>query len=261
MGVGAVDVTGTVRTYGHGRRANGASVREPDQHTAGRVALGRAQAARADHDLTERFVGVTDTTQTGLTDRPTAATDHEIDATIVRAAARGDHAAFAHIVAHYEPRVRALAFHLLGDAERTHDAVQDAFLDAYRGLPSFRGDAAFGTWLHRVAYNAALRRLRRPVLAEVPITDDEVERDVAAVVGDDELGLRDAVRAALAALPPEQRLTLLLIDREGYDYREVARITDVAPGTVCSRLHRARAALKDALRAAGLVMPSPTKEP
>jgi RNA polymerase sigma-70 factor, ECF subfamily len=246
MGVGAVDVAGTVRPYGRGRRANGASVGQPDGQTAGRVALGRARAAPGEDDQPAHPIGAAETS--------------EIDAAVVRAAARGDHKAFARIVTQYEPRVRALAFHLLGDTERTHDVVQDAFLDAYRGLPSFRGDAAFGTWLHRVTYNAALRRLRRPVVAEVPIVDHETGREDAAAGGDDELELHDALRTALAALPPEQRLTLLLIDRDGYDYREVAGITDVAPGTVCSRLHRARAAVKDALRAGGLVISRPTKE-
>jgi len=184
----------------------------------------------------------------------------EIDAAAVRSATRGDRAAFARIVTHYEPRIRALAFHVLGDTERTRDAVQDAFLDAYRGLPSFRGDAAFGTWLHRVAYNAALRQLRRPAGPDLRGDVDELECCDPAVALDDELGLRDAVRAALAALSPEQRVTLLLIDRDGYDYRDVAKITEVGPGTVCSRLHRARAALKEALLAAGVVAMTEKKE-
>jgi len=239
MGVGAVDVAGTVRLNGRVRQSNEANVTGSDRQAAGHVVLGQVRPG------------------SGPVARVTA---QEIDGATVRAAASGDHRAFARIVAHYEPRVRALAFHLLGDAERTHDAVQETFLDAYRGLSTFRGQAAFGTWLHRVAYNAALRQLRRPGPAEAPVAFEEGEDDVAGDEPDEELALRDAVRAALAELPPEQRLTVLLIDRDGYDYREVARIMDCPAGTVCSRLHRAHAALRAGLAAAGAVGSHEAKE-
>ena len=179
----------------------------------------------------------------------------DVPESVVRAAMSRDHAAFAEIVTHYEPRLRALIYHLVLDAELTHDVLQETYLRAYRALPSFRQDAKLGTWLHRVACTAALEQLRRRARrreapARTALDDGSPEAlGTASSISDlgGDLALREAVATALAELSPEQRLTLLLIDREGYDYRSVAEIMRVSPGTVCSRLQRARGKLRSAL--------------
>lgn len=174
---------------------------------------------------------------------------------ILSAAIRRDHAAFAEIVTHYEPRLRTLIYHLVLDTELTHDVLQETYLRAYRALPSFRREAALGTWLHRIACTAALEQVRRLGRRRDAPAPEATGGPAHAPDPGGDLALREAVAAALATLPPEQRLTLLLIDREGYDYRAVAEIMRVSPGTVCSRLQRARTKLR---RTLGEIRPSAT---
>ena len=131
-------------------------------------------------------------------------------------AQRGDDRAFREIVDHYETRLRLLAYQMLGDSEQMNDALQDTFVKAYRALPGFRSESALGTWLYRICYRVCLDCLRRggsapdvvPLDEELADTADETER----------YGLRQQIKAAMAALPVEQRIVLLLVDREGYDY-------------------------------------------
>jgi RNA polymerase sigma-70 factor (ECF subfamily) len=171
---------------------------------------------------------------------------HEIDGAVLRRAQRGDHGAFHEIVDHYEGRLRVLAFHLLRDADQMNDALQDTFVKAWGGLPEFRGEAALGTWLHRVCYRVCLDYLRRQ---KVRPAGEELPDDLADPIDDvGGIALRDQVHAALGRLPVEQRAVLLLVDREGYDYGTVAEALDVPVGTVASRLSLARAAMRRALR-------------
>ncbi len=79
---------------------------------------------------------------------------------MIAQARRGDHGAFTALVAHYDDRLRALAFHVLGDPDATRDALQDAYVKAYVGLPGFRGESEIGTWLHRIVYTTCLNHLR-----------------------------------------------------------------------------------------------------
>jgi RNA polymerase sigma-70 factor (ECF subfamily) len=177
-----------------------------------------------------------------------------IDADVVCAAQRRDHHAFALIVAAYQERLNALVYHILQDRGATQDVVQDALLRAYRALPQFRGEATLGTWLYRIAYTAAMDHLRRQGRRPEVICEDPLPRGAAATCDDsaENSGLRDAIARGLAALPVDQRLTLLLVDREDLTYREVAAIMDVSPGTVCSRLQRAREKLRSTLREQGV---------
>ena len=177
-----------------------------------------------------------------------------IDAGVVRAAQRRDHHAFALIVGVHQERLNALVYHILQDRGATQDVVQDALLRAYRALPQFRGEAALGTWLYRIAYTAAMDHLRRQGRRPEVICEDPLPRGASATCNDstESSGLRDAITQGLTALPLDQRLTLLLVDREDLTYREVAAIMDVSPGTVCSRLQRAREKLRAALREQGV---------
>jgi RNA polymerase sigma-70 factor, ECF subfamily len=176
------------------------------------------------------------------------------DASVVRAAQRRDHRAFALIVAAHQERLNAVVYHIVQDRGATQDVVQEALLRAYRALPQFRGEAALGTWLYRIAYTAAMDHLRRQGRRPELVCDYPLPVEAAAALHDsaEHSGLRDAIARGLATLPADQRLTLLLVDREDLTYREVATIMDVSPGTVCSRLQRARTKLRTALREQGI---------
>jgi RNA polymerase sigma-70 factor (ECF subfamily) len=163
----------------------------------------------------------------------------------------GDHDAFAALVRRVDDGLRALAFRLLGDRDRMDDALQDAYVRAFRALPRFRGESALTTWLYRIVYNVCqeeLRRAGRLRLVE-PETALEAEDPAAGVA--ETVELRAGLAAALADLPPEDRAAVLLVDAQGFDYRAAAGILDVPEGTVASRLNRARATLRRALAEEG----------
>ena len=187
------------------------------------------------------------------------------DADLVEAARRGDQAAFAALVRRHERRVYALAYRMLGREEDARDATQDAFLTALRKLDQFRGDAAFTTWMHRVAVNACYdllrKRKRQPMLRLAGEDDRDPTQDEGPSTPDPAdavVGGIDAARA-LARVPEEFRIVLVLADVRDLPYEEIARILDVPVGTVKSRVHRGRIALA---RAMGLdPSPEPTREP
>jgi RNA polymerase sigma-70 factor, ECF subfamily len=170
----------------------------------------------------------------------------ELDQVTLARARRGDEAAFAALVRHYDTGLRRLAYRLLGDRARMDDALQEAYLSAYRALPRFRGDSSLGTWLYRIAYNACLDQLKRTR----DVVDLESVRDRAQAGGDqiDALSLRQTLAAALTALPLEDRAAVLLVDANGFDYRGAAELLGIPEGTVASRLNRARAALRQTLQ-------------
>ena len=166
----------------------------------------------------------------------------------------GDHAAFATIVAHYDDRLRVLAFQLLHDRDLMDDALQDVYANAYRALAAFRGESGLGTWLFRITYTTCMGYLRRRrteargVLASYADVGDLVDR-LPVPNGDpaDRVAARGDLAAALATLPAGQRAALILVFREGLTYEEAAVVLGIPGGTVGSRLTAARAALKQAL--------------
>lgn len=169
----------------------------------------------------------------------------EVDELVVARARRGDQDAFASIVGHYDHRLRALAFRLLGDRDRMDDVLQEVYVKAFRSLPRFKGDAALGTWLYRITYNACLDDLRRrPKLAAGDL-DDQLA-DPAAGPADIAVRRSD-LAAALDRLPPDQRTAVLLVDAYGLDYADAAEVLGVRVGTIGSRLSRARTVLRAAL--------------
>ena len=150
----------------------------------------------------------------------------------------------------HERRVYNVCLRMVGDVDDASDATQDAFLIAYRRLSSFRGEAAFATWLHRVAVNASydvLRKRRRaPLVASAEDRPAEERTPPAPDHADD---TTDAIRMrrALLAIPEEFRAVLVLHDAQDVPVQEVADILGVPVGTVKSRLHRGRVALGRAL--------------
>jgi RNA polymerase sigma-70 factor (ECF subfamily) len=163
------------------------------------------------------------------------------DADLVTRAVHGDDDAFADLVRRHERRVYNVAYRMLGREEDARDAAQDAFLSCYRKLSSFRGDAAFTTWLHRITVNASYDVLRRRKVA--PAGQDEAPEPPPTPDHADETAGTVDVQRALLLVGLEHRAVLVLHDVRGLAYEEVAAILEVPVGTVKSRLHRARVAL------------------
>jgi len=162
---------------------------------------------------------------------------------LLERARRGDHRAFADLLRLHDSGMRALAYRLLGDVTLMDDALQEAYVKAYRALPRFRGDSSVGTWLYRIAHNACIDLLRRQREAE-PLLDSEP--DVAPAL-DGRVATRLDVGQALAALSLDHRSVLVLVDALGFDYRDAADVLNVPVGTIRSRLARARRAMRPLL--------------
>jgi len=161
-----------------------------------------------------------------------------------------DPADFVDLVRRHDRTLRALAWRLLGDRDRMDDVLQEAYVKAFRALPTFRGDAdaAPGTWLYRITYNACMDELRRQRRVSLVPLDDAVGRpDPRGDVGD-RVVRSHRLAAAIDALPPDHRAAVLLVDAEGFDYRSAAEVLGIPEGTVASRLNRARAALRQTLQ-------------
>jgi RNA polymerase sigma-70 factor, ECF subfamily len=171
----------------------------------------------------------------------------DLGAAVIDGAKRGDQHAFALLVKHYDPGLRALAYRLLGDPDRMDDALQEAYVKAFRGLSSFRGESSLGTWLYRIVYNACLDELKRDRrLVQLPLEDAVDPADPRPDVADAVAG-RSRLAEALAELTLEERAAVLLVDAQGFNYRSAGQVLGVPEGTVASRLNRARAALRRAL--------------
>lgn len=160
--------------------------------------------------------------------------------------AKGDPHAFAELVQRHRDRMWAVALRTLGDPEEAADALQDAFLSAYRAVGRFRGESAVTTWLHRIVINACLDRLRRQSIRPAVPMGDDATLDAVAPKNADPTALHEValdVTAALRRLPAEQRAALILVDMMGYGVDEAARVLDVPNGTIKSRCARGRARL------------------
>lgn len=154
---------------------------------------------------------------------------------------------FWSLVRPHDRTLRALAYRLVGDRDLMDDVLQEAYFKAFRALPSLRGREAVGTWLYRIVYNASMDQLRkrgRVVPTALEVLEDRP--DPAPDPGDIAAGRRDLAEA-LDRLPPHMRAAVLLVDAEGLSYEEAAAVIGVPPGTVASRLSRARAELRRAL--------------
>ena len=170
------------------------------------------------------------------------------EAALVTRLRQGDRHAFEELVIAYQHRVFGVALRMLGNRAEAEEIAQETFLRAHRALPEFRGEARLGTWLYAIASRLCLNRLAAPD-RRLARGDDEAlaaapshEPDAAATL---ERSERDAaLREAIAALPEERRIVVILRDLEGLSYDEIAEVLALEPGTVRSRLHRARMDLK-----------------
>lgn len=164
---------------------------------------------------------------------------------LIARSAAGDFDAYDQLVGVYEDRVYQVAFRVTGNREDAWDAAQEAFLNAFRSLPRFRGASAFSTWLHRITVNAALDLVRRrPPQPHLPLESVAVsggdEPDDAATRSD----VQRRIHRAIASLPVEQRVVVVLRDLQGLSYEEIAAALRIPAGTVRSRLSRGREALR-----------------
>lgn len=173
------------------------------------------------------------------------ASDHDLLARHVE----GDPDAFGELVRRHRDRLWAVALRTLGDREEAADAVQDAFVSAYRAAHTFRGRSAVTTWLHRITVNACLDRARKAASRKTsPVDDTErleqlLEPHESASAPAERNDLHRELLEALGTLPTDQRAALVLVDMQGYPVAEAARILDVPTGTVKSRCARGRARL------------------
>lgn len=173
---------------------------------------------------------------------------------LVRAAAKGNTLAFEELVRLHEKKVYALALRMCGNSEDAADAAQEAFLSAWKGLPSFRGEAGFSTWLYRLASNAAIDQLRKGKRQreEASLDDGELPLDVPdRQPGPQEAAesteLQKAVADGLRELSEDHRQILLMREYQELSYDEIAQALEVDLGTVKSRISRARRALRKIL--------------
>ena len=170
---------------------------------------------------------------------------------LIRPVQAGETEAFEDLVRAHEKTVYNLALRMTGDAQDAEDMAQEAFLKAYRSLGDFRGESKFSVWLYRIVSNVCLdflrRRSRRPSVSLT--TEDEEGEEQQWDVPDERLSperlleqklTREAVQAGLRELPEEQREILLLREIRGLSYEEIGEILSLEPGTVKSRIFRAR---------------------
>jgi len=183
------------------------------------------------------------------------------DAELLSRAQGGDMSAFEALVEGHRDNVYGLALRMTRSEADAAEIVQDTFLSAYQHLQDFRGEAAFGSWVHRIAANNALMRIRhqrvvaateepaqpefddRGHLADYPASDWSRRADEQVL--DAELGR--AIQQATDRLPPEYRNVFLLKDVDGLSYEQIGEITGDSVAAIKSRLHRARLALRDAI--------------
>ena len=177
---------------------------------------------------------------------------------LARAAAGGDEEAFAQLVRLHEKKVYNLALRMCGNPEDASDAAQEAFLSAWKGLPHFRGEAGFSTWLYRLTSNAAIDLLRRTRRQRGEASLDDETAGIDLVDGAptpqeraEGTELRAAVAAGLAELTEDHRQALVLREMQELSYEEIAAVLDVDLGTVKSRISRARGALRKILQRGG----------
>jgi len=171
---------------------------------------------------------------------------------LVARARSGDLDAFELLYRRTSGRVFALCLRMSGDREKATELLQDVFVRVWERLASFRGEAAFTSWLHRLAVNVVLLQARGDKrrgmrFSEMP---DDLDGDFGGDLG---VRARSAhqrldLEAAIATLPPGARRVFILHDIEGYRHEEIARLTGVAQGTVRAQLHRARELMMEALQ-------------
>lgn len=182
------------------------------------------------------------------------------DLELVKRCQRGDARSFDQLVTRYRGKVYGMCYHLVQNDQDAWDLAQEAFIKAWKALPSFKGDSSFYTWLYRIAHNTSYDWLRKKRIQSDGEFNDEIGRPVAAgaeavpkgdfspdeALKNRELGAR--IHEAIAQLSPDHRTVILLREVEGHSYEEIAQATSSSLGTVMSRLFYARKKLQELLK-------------
>lgn len=181
------------------------------------------------------------------------------EAVAIRRAQQGDAEAFERLYQLHKGRVYSLCLRMVGNPAEAEDLAQEAFLQLYRKISTFRGESAFSTWLHRLAVNVVLMQLRRKQLPQVSLEEtlatDDASEGLKREPGADDLRLMGSIdrltlEDAIAELPQGYRAVFLLHDVEGYEHNEIAEMLNCSIGNSKSQLHKARLRLRDLLRQA-----------
>jgi RNA polymerase sigma-70 factor (ECF subfamily) len=178
------------------------------------------------------------------------------EAEAIERAKRGDAESFEGLYVLHKRRVYSLCLRMTGNTAEAEDLTQEAFLQLYRKIASFRGESAFSTWLHRLAVNVVLMRLRKKGLPQVSLEETLEPQQEGGPRKD--IGTRDNVLAgsidrinlerAIERLPPGYRMVFVLHDIEGYEHNEIAEMLGCSIGNSKSQLHKARMKLRDLLK-------------
>lgn len=180
---------------------------------------------------------------------------------LIQQSQQGDLEAFEQLLLRYEKKVYTIAYKYMGNAEDASDMAQEALIKAYQSIGSFRGEAAFGTWIGRITANKCLDELRKRKRIQVTSLDDEVEleegsvkKEIAADIDTpEEHTIRQEtvqyVQSMIGQMREEYRIVLVLRELEGHSYDEIAQMLSCSLGTVKSRISRARNYLKEQILA------------
>lgn len=181
--------------------------------------------------------------------------DAQLESVWLDAARKGDQEAFGELVRLYEKRVFALTSRMCRNPDDAAEAAQDAFLAAWQGLPKFRGDSAFATWLYRLASNACVDLLRRENRRQADSLDEAAldlpSPEPSPQESAERKELREQVEDGLRQLPPEYRAVLVLREIHQLRYDEIAQALSLDAGTVKSRISRGRKRLREILLQSG----------
>mgnify|MGYP001200048823 CR=1 FL=1 len=186
---------------------------------------------------------------------PKTLSQRKKEADLVRKAQQGDEASFERLYQVHKRRVFSLCLRMVGDVGQAEDLSQQAFLQLFRKIGSFRGESAFSTWLHRLVVNVVLMQLRKKRLDLVPLEETDssneekphkeygaIDRHLAGSVD------RITLQRAIGALPPGYRRVLVLHDVEGFEHHEIANMANCSVGNSKSQLHKARLKLRELLQ-------------
>ncbi len=187
----------------------------------------------------------------------------DIDYEIILRCQKGDVDAFEEIVRKYQKKMFNTSYRMIGDYNEAAEVVQDVFVSAYRNIKGFKGESKFSTWLYAIAVNLSKNRLKQirgrafheQLSIDDPVDTDEgqvrtepVCRDLSVLEKLEKKELEGKVQGCINALEAEFREVIVLRDIQGFSYEEIAAMLNIAGGTVKSRLHRAREAVRDCLK-------------
>jgi RNA polymerase sigma-70 factor (ECF subfamily) len=178
-----------------------------------------------------------------------------LDSSMVKRAQRGDSDAFAALFHAHKARIYSVCLRMTNNSAEAEDLTQDAFLQVFRKIASFRGDSAFSTWLHRIAVNTVLMHFRKKSLSQVSLDEPYSNSDGAKIRR--EYGTKDsrlagcvdrvALAAAIKELPHGYKTIFLLHEVEGYEHQEIAEMLGCSVGNSKSQLHKAKLRIRDLL--------------